>query len=208
MTSLWPRHPWILSAAGALSFPHRTSDLARRPPHPNRAAAQVELGRLPLLLLRRPPAPFPSTSPSLPCPFSPPHLLCRSGATTEQDAGAPALPSGVQHSYACSFLPIWLPRTAGICPPSPMSYTNAIHHFYHPNRFWHLTVTSILGTKYLNIQTEILALISMQMSRDIDIPLNAMPSLPIQTSKRTLRVYTEHYKDYQWRVWQIFTCRK
>jgi hypothetical protein len=60
---------------------------------------------------------------------------------------------------------------------------NAIHHFDHPNMIWHSSRVSILDTKYLYIQTEILVLMSMQISQHIDIAANAMPSLPIQTYK-------------------------
>jgi hypothetical protein len=54
--------------------------------------------------------------------------------------------------------------------------TNAIDHFEHPNMIWHLIMISIIGTKYLRIKTEILTLISMQISQVIDIQGNAMPS--------------------------------
>jgi hypothetical protein len=45
------------------------------------------------------------------------------------------------------------------------SHTNAIHHFNHRNRIWYSTRISILCTKYLNTQTEILALISLKYPR-------------------------------------------
>jgi hypothetical protein len=66
------------------------------------------------------------------------------------------------------------------------SHTNTIHQFDHPNRFWHSDRISILGTKYLDIQTEISVLISMLISHDVDITPNAMPSLSIQTSRQNL----------------------